>query len=294
MHLSSPPSFPVSQVRICRFALKGDAAPAPRVGIYDEAGIRDVTAAVEALPSLRWPLPRGDQFIANLNALRPAIEKLAAGAKPIPTDQVKLLSPVANPGKLICAMGNWKHHGAPAGLMGFAFKATSALADPCDPVEIRWRDRATLHEPELGVIIGRQGTAIAETEALDHVAGYTCAFDTTMKEVKETFSFCKSVDTFATCGPCFMTRDAIPDPARLGYRFWLNGQLRGERSFADMTGSVAFLIAFASSAMTLYPGDILMMGAADIGPVAPGDMMSMEIAGIGRIDVNVTLSPHAQ
>lgn len=281
-------------MRICRFTLKADTTAAPKVGVYDEAGIRDVTAAVDALPALRWPLPLGDQFIANFDRLRPAIEKLAAEAAPIALDQVKLLSPVANPGKLICGMGNWKHHGAPAGMMGFGFKALSALADPCDPVEIRWSDRATLHEPELGVIIGRECTGITEAEALDYVAGYTCAFDTTMKEDKETFSFCKSVDTFATYGPCFVTRDEVPDPARLGYRFWVNDELRGERSFADLTGSPAQLIAFASTTMTLHPGDILMMGAADVGPVVPGDTMSIEIAGIGRIDVKVALSPHAR
>jgi 2,4-didehydro-3-deoxy-L-rhamnonate hydrolase len=280
-------------VRICRFALKSDADAVPKVGVYDEAGIRDVTSVVDALPALRWPLPMGDHFIANFDSLRPAIEKLGAGAFPIPVDQVRLLSPVANPGKLICGMGNWKHHGAPAGLMGFGFKATSALADPCDPVEIRWPDRDTLHEPELGVIIGRECTAVSEEQALDFVAGYTCAFDTTMKEVKETFSFCKSVDSFATYGPCFVTRDEVPDPAALGYRFWVNGELRGQRCFADLTGSVAQLIAFASTVMTLYPGDILMMGAADVGPVVPGDIMSIEIAGIGRMDVSVKLSRHA-
>ncbi len=281
-------------MRICRFTLKSDPSTIPRVGVYHETGIRDVTAATEALPALRWPFPLGDQFIANLSALRPAIESLAAAAAPVPIDQVKLLSPVANPGKLICAMGNWKHHGAPAGMMGFGFKAISSLADPCDPVEIRWPDRATLHEPELGVIIGRTCTAISEAEALDFVGGYTCAFDTTMKEVKETFSFCKSVDSFATYGPCFVTADEVPDPAALGYRFWVNSELRGERRFADLTGSVAALIAFASSAMTLHPGDILMMGAADVGPVVPGDVMAIEIPGIGRMDVAVSLSSHAR
>ncbi len=281
-------------MRICRFKLKSDAVATPRVGIYDEAGVRDVTGAAETLPALRWPLPLGDQFITHFDSLRPAIEKLGAAAPVIPTDQIKLLSPVANPSKLICGMGNWKHHGAPAGLMGFGFKATSALADPCDPVEIRWPDRPTLHEPELGVIIGRECTAIAEAEALDYVLGYTCAFDTTMKEVKETFSFCKSIDSFATYGPCFVTRDEVPDPATLGYQFWVNGELRGERSFADLTGSPAQLIAFASTVMTLYPGDILMMGAADVGPVVPGDVMTIEIAGVGRIDVDVALSPHAR
>jgi 2,4-didehydro-3-deoxy-L-rhamnonate hydrolase len=281
-------------MRICRFRLISDPAALPRVGVYDEAGIREVTAVTEALPPLRWPLPMGDQFIASLDMLRPEIERLAAAAVTVPLDAVKLLSPVANPGKLICGMGNWKHHGAPAGMLGFGFKATSALVNPSDPVEIRWPDRATLHEPELGVIIGRTCTAVSEADALDHVAGYTCAFDTTMKEERETFSFCKSVDTFATYGPCMVTRDEVPDPAVLGYRFWVNGELRGERCFADLTGSPAQLIAFASTTMTLHPGDILMMGAADVGPVVPGDVMAIEIAGIGRIDVAVTLSAHAR
>jgi 2-keto-4-pentenoate hydratase/2-oxohepta-3-ene-1,7-dioic acid hydratase in catechol pathway len=281
-------------MRICRFTLKDDAAAIPRVGIYDDRTLRDVTAVTEKLPTLRWPLPLGDQFIAHFDRLRPDIEKLAGTASLIPTEQVKLLSPVANPGKLICGMGNWKHHGAPAGMLGFGFKTTSALANPSDPVQIRWPDRATLHEPELGVIIGRECTAITESQALDYVAGYTCAFDTTMKEVKETFSFCKSIDTFAMYGPCFVTRDEVPDPAALGYRFWVNGELRGERSFANLTGSPAQLIAFASTTMTLHPGDILMMGAADVGPVVPGDVMTIEIAGIGRMDVNVALSAHAR
>ncbi|MEY2943571.1 MAG: hypothetical protein RLY97_1585 [Pseudomonadota bacterium] len=281
-------------MRICRFSLIADVSAAPCVGIYDEAGIRDVTPATQALPDLRWPLPLGDQFIANLPQLRPEIARLAALAPLIPLDQIKLLSPIANPSKLICAMGNWRHHGAPAGLMGFGFKATNALANPSDPAEIRWPDRATLHEPELGVIIGRSCTAITQADALDYVAGYTCALDTTMKEVKETFSFCKSVDTFATYGPCFVTADAVPDPAALGYRFWVNGEMRGARSFADLTGSPAELIAFASSTMTLYPGDILMMGAADVGPVVAGDVMSLEIAGIGRMDVDVKLSQYAR
>ena len=86
-------------MRFCRFALKSDAAT-PRVGIYDEAGIRDVTAATEALPTLRWPLPLGDQLIANLGTLRPEMERLSAGAAVIPHDQVRLLSPIANPPRL--------------------------------------------------------------------------------------------------------------------------------------------------------------------------------------------------
>lgn len=281
-------------MRICRFTLVNDAAAGPRLGLLEEGGVRDVTAATEALPSLRWPLPPGDQLIANLDALRPRMAELAAGAPLIPRDQVKLMSPVANPGKFICGVGNWSHHGAPLGMMGFLFKMTSAAAGEGDGVQIRWTDRTTLHEPELAMVIGRQCTNVSEAEALDYVAGYTCALDMTMKEEKEFFTFCKSFDTYGTLGPCLVTADEIANPSELGYKFWVNGELKGERSFANLTGSPAQLVAFASTVMTLYPGDVIFSGAADVGPVVPGDLMTIDIPRIGRMDVPVTVSPNAR
>src|SRR5688572_25225983 len=143
-------------MRLCRFRLKNDPAAGPRVGVLEDAGVRDVTSVTDALPPLRWPLPQGDQLIANLDRLRPRIGELAANAAIIPIETVELLSPVANPGKFVCGVGNWKHMGAPLGMLGFLFKATSAVAGPGEGVQLRWPDRATLHEPELGIIIGRE------------------------------------------------------------------------------------------------------------------------------------------
>ncbi|MBW8785306.1 MAG: fumarylacetoacetate hydrolase family protein [Novosphingobium sp.] len=280
-------------MRICRFVPVGGSAE-PRLGLLEEGGVRDVTEVTAQLPSLRWPLPLGDQLIANLPALRPQIENLAASAPLIPRDQVKLLSPVANPGKFVCGAGNWKHHGAPLGLMGFMFKASSALAGEADGVQIRWPDRTTLHEPELAVVIGRECTNVGEAEALDYVAGYCCALDMTLQKEMEDYAFCKSFDTYGVLGPCMVTADEIADPSALSYRFTVNDELRGERSFGDLTGSPAQLIAFASSAMTLYPGDLVLSGAADVAPVVPGDTMALEIPGIGRMVVPVTVSPVAR
>jgi 2-keto-4-pentenoate hydratase/2-oxohepta-3-ene-1,7-dioic acid hydratase in catechol pathway len=281
-------------MRICRFTLKADAGAEPRLGLLEEGGVRDVTAATDTLPSLRWPLPPGDQLIANLATLGPRMAELADEAPLIPRDQVRLLSPVANSGKFVCGVGNWSHHGAPLGMMGFLFKMTSAAAGEGDGVQIRWTDRTTLHEPELAMVIGRQCTNVGEAEALEYVAGYTCALDMTMKEQKEFFTFCKSFDTYGVLGPCLVTADEISDPSELGYRFWVNGELRGERSFANLTGSPAQLVAFASTVMTLYPGDVIFSGAADVGPVAPGDVMTLDIPRIGRMDVPVAVSPHAR
>lgn len=281
-------------MRICRFTIKTDAEALPRLGLMEEGGVREVTAATEALPSLRWPLPPGDHLIANLETLRSRMQHLAAEAPLIPRNAVQLLSPVANPGKFICGVGNWSHHKAPLGMLGFLFKATSALAGEGEGVQLRWPDRTTLHEPELAIVIGRQCTNVSEAEALDYVAGYTCALDMTMKEEREFFCFCKSFDSYGVLGPCLVTADEIAQPSALSYRFWVNEELRGERSFRDLTGSPAQLVAFASSAMTLYPGDVILSGAADVGPVVPGDVMTLEIAGIGRMNVPVSRSAAAR
>jgi 2-keto-4-pentenoate hydratase/2-oxohepta-3-ene-1,7-dioic acid hydratase in catechol pathway len=281
-------------MKICRFTLTRDAAAKPRVGVMVEGGIKDITSVTDALPPLSWPLPPGDQFIANLSALRTRIEALAAGAPLLPREDVKLLSPVANLGKFICGAGNWKHHKAPFGMLGFLFKASSALAGPDEGVQVRWPDRTTLHEPELAIIIGKACSNVSEAEALSYVAGYTCALDMTMKEEKEFFCFCKSFDTFGVLGPCLVTTDEIPDPSTLGYRFWVNDEIRGERSFGDLTGNPAQMVAFASSAMTLYPGDAILSGAADVAPVVPGDRMVLEIPRLGRMEVSVSVSPNAR
>jgi 2-keto-4-pentenoate hydratase/2-oxohepta-3-ene-1,7-dioic acid hydratase in catechol pathway len=277
-------------MKLCRFKRRGDAERTPRLGVMARDGIHDVTAATEQLASMRWPLPPGDQLIAHLDALRPHLAELARVAEPLGLDAVDLLSPVANPGKIVCGAGNWKHHGAPLGKMGFMFKAASALAGACEGVRIAWPHRTTLHEPELAIVVGRECKNVCVADALDCVAGYSCALDMTMQRESEDYAFCKSFDTYGVIGPCLVTTDEIGDPSTLSYRFSVNGELRGARSFADLTGSAVELVAFASSAMTLYPGDLILSGAADVAPVVPGDKMVLEIERIGRLEVAVTAS----
>lgn len=282
-------------MRICRFTLRNDSTAAPRLGwVGPDDSIHDVTAATADLPALRWPVPPGDQLIANLETLRPRIEALAKDAAAYARSEVRLLAPVANPGKFVCGAGNWQHFGAPFGMIGFMGKVTSALAGEGDGLQISWPDRVTVHEPELGFIIGKECRNVAEADALDYIAGYTCALDTTLKPEREDWAFCKSFDTYGTLGPWLVTADEIADPGELGYKFWVNGELRGERCFADLAGGPAKMIALASSAMTLYPGDIFMSGAADVAPIEPGDTMVLEIPRVGRLEVPVSVSPHAR
>jgi 2-keto-4-pentenoate hydratase/2-oxohepta-3-ene-1,7-dioic acid hydratase in catechol pathway len=281
-------------MKICRYVRKGEAGAPPRLGLLGEDGVRDVTAVTDALPDLRWPLPPGDQLVAALPRLRPQMEALAAQAPVILRDRVRLLSPVANPGKFICGVGNWRHHGLPLGTLGLLFKMTSAMAGEGDGVQLRWLDRQTVYEAELAWVIGRECTNVSEDEALDYVAGFTCGLDMTLTEQKEFFTFCKSFDTYGVLGPCLVTTDEIGDPSDLGFRFWLNGELKEAWSFSQLTGSPAQLVAFASTVMTLHPGDVIFSGTPHVEPVKPGDLMSLEIPRIGRMDVPVSASPHAR
>src|SRR6188472_2820775 len=90
-------------MRICRF---GES----RLGLVDGTDVRDVTAALDDLPAYRYPLPAHDVMVAHLATLRPRLERLAAGADPIPLRDVALRSPVANPGKIIAAPVNYQTH----------------------------------------------------------------------------------------------------------------------------------------------------------------------------------------
>jgi 2,4-diketo-3-deoxy-L-fuconate hydrolase len=281
-------------MKICRFTLKADASGRPRLGLMADDGIREVTEVTEALPSLRWPLPPGDQVISNLEALRPRMEAMASNAPVIPRDQVSLLSPVANPGKFICGVGNWKHHGLPLGTLGSLFKMTSAMAGEGDGVQLRWLDRQTVYEGELAWVIGRECTNISEAEALNCIAGFTGGLDMTLTEDKEFLTFCKSFDTYGVLGPCLVTTDEVGDPSELSFRFWVNGELKEEWGFSQLTAGPAALTAYLSTVMTLHPGDVIFSGTPHVEPVVPGDVMTLEIPRIGRMDVSVSASPHAR
>lgn len=90
-------------MQLCRF-------DNDRLGLVEGDAVRDVTPALESLPRHAWPLPRFDPLIANLAAIRLRIDSLCASAPKRPLSGVKLLSPVANPGKILAAPVNYKKH----------------------------------------------------------------------------------------------------------------------------------------------------------------------------------------
>ena len=282
-------------MKLCRFDDR-------RLGLVEDGRVRDVSAALETLPALRWPVPPGDQVIAHLDTLRPEIDRAAAAAPALDVGAVKLLSPVANPSKIIGAPINYQAHIDEAKAdpdlrqdrtiktiadWGLFLKATSSLVGPSQGVALRFLDRRNDHELEFAAVIGRRGSDIAEDDALDHVAGYAMGFDMTLRG-PELLSWRKSIESYAVLGPWLVTADEIPDPGDIEFKLTVNGEVRQHASTASMNYGVAKLVAYASTHYTLHPGDIILTGSPEgVAPVEPGDVMVGEAAGIGRMEIAV-------
>ncbi|HUD28039.1 MAG TPA: fumarylacetoacetate hydrolase family protein [Novosphingobium sp.] len=280
-------------MKICRYRTR--AAGPIRVGLVRGALVHDVTAVTDTLPDVRWPYPAGDQFIANLETLRPLMEDLADRAEGIPLAEVLLQNPVANPGKFLCGAGNFEEVLAAGGhprRLGLLFKMTSAAAGEADGVTLRWPERTTFHEMEIAIVIGREGTQIPVAEALDYVAGYCIGLDMTMQG-PEFPSFGKSFDTYGVMGPWLTTRDEIADPDALDFRLTVNGEDRQVDSTRRLVLGIADLVEHAASVMTLHPGDVIFSGTPprSVGPVVPGDVMHAWMEGLGEMTVKVSGGP---
>ncbi|MCK9908530.1 fumarylacetoacetate hydrolase family protein [Microbacteriaceae bacterium K1510] len=262
----------------------------------------DVTPVLEHLPSCRYPLPRQDPLIANLDVLRSAIEREQKGKPGIPYADVVPASPLANPGKIVAAPVNYKkhldearedaeiHHQNQVGeiqRVGLFLKATSSLIGPSEPIVIRHPDRRTDHEIELAVVIGKTANRVSRERALDYIAGYCIGLDITVRGPEER-SLRKSIDTYTVLGPWLVTPDELGDPSRLELELSVNGEARQKANTRDLIIDVPDLIAFASSFYTLMPGDVLLTGTPEgVGPIKPGDRIESSISSIGTMQTRV-------
>ncbi len=284
-------------MKLCRFNKD-------RLGLVDGDTVRDVTSALEALPVCTYPLPRYDLLIAHLDEVCKRVRELAPTAPSLSLDSVMLLSPVANPGKVIGAPVNYKKHLEEARAdpeinfqaqvqeiqrIGLFLKATSSVIGQSETVRISHAERRNDHEAELAVIIGKPGRNIPKENAMSHVAAYCIGLDMTVRGPEER-SLRKSVDTFTVLGPWLVTADDIPDPGNLDFSLKVNGDVRQFANTRDLVLSIPELIEYASRFYTLHPGDVILTGTPKgVGPVVPNDTILTEFAGIGSMAVAVGL-----
>lgn len=214
---------------------------------------------------------------------------------------VRLLSPIARPGKIACIGQNYWDHcreqgkEPPSKPIIFS-KFASCIIATGD--YISWSPEVTQmvdFEAELAVIIGKTASRVKEADALNYVFGYTTANDVTARDLQKgdgQWVRGKSLDTFLPLGPVMVTADEIPNPQNLKIRTELNGQVMQNSNTSEMIFNVAHLIHYCSQAFTLEPGDILMTGTPDgVGMyrnpqvfMQKGDRIMVEIEGIGRLE----------
>jgi 2-keto-4-pentenoate hydratase/2-oxohepta-3-ene-1,7-dioic acid hydratase in catechol pathway len=274
-----------------------------RLGLVEGNAVLDVSAALEVMPPARWPFPREDGLIRNLNAVRARIATMHDAAESYALGDVDLLAPVGNPGKICAAPVNYLKHlqeaqADPATFArehvrkihetGLFLKATSAVVGPSEGVRLRMTERRTDHEIELAVVIGSVANRVSRAEALRCVAGYTIGLDITLRGPEER-SLRKSIDSYCVLGPWLVTAEEVPDPSALALELRVNGEVRQAARTKDLIIDVPGLIELASSFYTLVPGDVILTGTpAGVGPIVPGDRLTATIDGIGTMDVAVS------
>jgi 2-keto-4-pentenoate hydratase/2-oxohepta-3-ene-1,7-dioic acid hydratase in catechol pathway len=214
---------------------------------------------------------------------------------------IKFLPVIPRPGKILCAGINYRSHAAemarelpkqPSMFIRFADTLVGHIGELIRP---RVSDHFDF-EGELALVIGKGGRHIAAERALEHVAGYTCFVDGSVRDYQK-FSVTsgKNFPGTGPLGPWLVTRDEIPDPGRLTLTTRLNGKEVQHATTDLLIYSIPQIIAFCSDFTALAPGDVISTGTPEgVGHgrkpplwMKAGDTLEVEITGIGVLRVQV-------
>jgi 2-keto-4-pentenoate hydratase/2-oxohepta-3-ene-1,7-dioic acid hydratase in catechol pathway len=206
----------------------------------------------------------------------------------VPLADATLLAPVIPRSKVVCVGKNYRDHAAemggeaPSAPLLF-LKPNTSVIGPGDVIVRPPQSERTDYEGELAVVIGRIAKNVPTETALQHVLGYTIGNDVTARDLQHSdgqWARAKGFDTFCPLGPAIETDFDPAGDARIITR--VNGEVRQDGPISDMVHSVADIIAYASAAFTLLPGDVILTGTpAGIGPFGAGDVVEVEITGLG-------------
>jgi 2-keto-4-pentenoate hydratase/2-oxohepta-3-ene-1,7-dioic acid hydratase in catechol pathway len=256
----------------------------PGFGRIDGEDVVDLSSA--ALPDLKAALEKG------LQALPSSGPRLALST-------VTLLPPIPNPDKIFCVGINYADHR----------EETGRAASDYPTIFTRFADTQVGHgqrliapkasakfdyEGELAVIIGKAGRAIAEADALNHVAGYACYNDGSIRDWQNhtsQFTPGKNFPGTGGFGPWMVTADEAPPVSEMTVTTRLNGQVLQNASCSLLIFNVAQCIAYISAFTELRPGDVIStgtpggVGAKRTPPLwmKAGDVAEVEISGVGTL-----------
>ncbi|MDB4986781.1 MAG: 2-hydroxyhepta-2,4-diene,7-dioate isomerase [Myxococcaceae bacterium] len=210
---------------------------------------------------------------------RPTGERVALAS-------VRLLAPVT-PSKIVCVGRNYAAHAqelgndVPSEPLLF-LKPPSSLLGPESEIVLPTASQRVEHEAEIGIVIGRQLTNASPEQGVAGVFGVTCVNDVTARDLQRKevqFTRAKGYDTFCPVGPWIETGLSLGELHVTGR---VNGQIRQQAPVSQMVFSIAQLISFISTVMTLEPGDLIATGTpAGVGPLVAGDVVEIEVSGVG-------------
>ena len=290
------------------------------VGLISADGVLNLTAAWPALigegdgrpPTTVYELLSRNGALPRVKARLDRTRHALPREHVRPLDRVALRAPLVQSGKLICVASNYAAHIEESGresppdhhlITPWLFlKPATTIVGPGAPIPVPRAGQSIDWEVELAAVIGRLGKHIPVAAALEYVAGYTIVNDISERRFKapegrparewdKFFDWLhgKWFDGFAPMGPWMVTADEIPDPQALTIQLRVNGRVRQRGSTAQMIYSVAELIAFASSIMTLLPGDVIATGTPQgVGSATgeflkPGDVVECEVEMVGTL-----------
>jgi 2-keto-4-pentenoate hydratase/2-oxohepta-3-ene-1,7-dioic acid hydratase in catechol pathway len=286
----------------------------PRLGLLQGETICDVSSLARSLKDsggqpASWladatgtldVITRGRQALDDISAL--ANDANARGISGDRTafslDSIEFL-PAVFPSKIIAIGRNYVDHaiegGAEPPKAPLIFnKLTNSLSAQNATIVLPAISEQVDYEAELAVVIGARAKGVRESDALDHVFGYTLINDVSARDLQfgdGQWTRGKGLDTFAPLGPFITTRDEIPDVQALKIEGRLNGEVMQSSNTAKMIFKVAYLISYLSQGITLEPGDVIATGTPDgVGvfrkpPVLlkPGDVFEVTIEGLGTL-----------
>ena len=257
-------------------------------GIYTEAGIIDLGQKIgQQYPTLKDLLQWDALDVAQQYVDYPA---------DITDKDITFLPVIEEPGKIFCVGMNYAEkrkefaetNNAPTLFIRFPDSQTGHARPVIKPNLTEEFD----YEGELAVIIGKAGENIHRQDALNHVAGYSCYMDGSVRDWQHAwFTAGKNWRQTGAFGPYMTTVDEIPDPHALSIQTWLNGMLVQNDSTASMIHKVADLISYISTFTMLSPGDVIITGSpGGVGKkrnpplfMHEGDCVEVAIEKLGRL-----------
>ncbi len=267
----------------------------PALGIVRGERVADISALDPDVPQ-DWPTVFAKGVLERLRAMSESVPE----ERLIPYEGLRLLPPIPQPPKILCVGLNYTDHAEETGAkiptipIFFIRFPTSIVGHEAPLVMPKASDNFDF-EAELMVVIGHEGRHIPKERALDHVAGYSCFNDGSLRDFQKRtvqWTMGKNFDNSGSFGPEIVTADDLPPGAsglRIGTR--INGEVVQDGRTDDMIFDVATLVEAASEVMTLEPGTVIATGTpagVGLGRKPPlwmkvGDVVEVEIEGIGTL-----------